>query len=277
MTETIVETSPAEEATPAKMHAYSQYLHVGPGAAECEHATDGACEDANHSHIWCRLPNQFERGFLRDKAAASGARRLRLLRDEDSDMRVILDGELDAVRARDGREELIEEIVGKDFLQNHLQALKEVTEEDESYETIDDDRERLRALEGLPDEERPTEEYEHLKAYLPEHTAKVNARREEIEKPAKEAVKDKPIEELVEIVREQRIEGLGNTARAEEYSKWEWYISTFKPKSPDKAGFPNERAFAHINEFTSAAPELIEAVAQIFTDLERESNESLKG
>lgn len=271
------ETSPAEEATAKKMHAFSAYLHIGPGASECPNGENGQCKEVPHFHAWCRLPNQFERKTLRDKAAAASARTLRLLRDEDSDLRVILDNELDAVVARGDKESLIEEIVGKNFLEDHLQALREVKEENEDYETIDEDRERLRALAAMPEEERPTDEYEHLSAYLPKHTELVNARREAIEKPRREAVADKPVEELRDIVREQRIEALGNAGQVEEYSKWEWYICTLKPKSPDKPGFPNERVFAHINEFTSSAPEILEAVAATITDLENEANDSLKG
>lgn len=292
MTETMTpeaETSPAEEATPVRMHAFSAYLHLGPGASECDciktvcvdgedvRVPDGSCTDSAHFHAWCRLPNQFERNFLREKAAAASARRLRLLRDTDSDTRVILDGELEAVVARGDSESLIEEIVGKSFLENHLQALHEIADENEEYSTIDDDRERLRALEAMAEEDRPAEEYEHLKVYVPEHTAKVNARREQIEAPARDAVKDKPVQELADIVREQRIEALGNVARGEEYSKWMWYICTLKPKSPEKPGFPNERVFPHINEFTSAAPEQLEAIAALVTDLEKEANEALKG
>lgn len=281
MTETTdaptAETSPAEGATTKKLHTYSAYLHVGPGAEECEHATDGACKDLDHFHAWCRLPNQFERSSLAEKANAAAARRVRLLRDPQSDTRVILDGELEAMRVGDEREELTEEIVNKDFLTDHLQALKEVAEEDEQYETIDEDRERLRALEAKPAEERPAEEYQHLQDHLEEHTRKVNERRDQIQAPRREAVKDKPIDDLVEIVRERRIENIEQGTRREEYAKWQWYICTFKPKNPDKPGFPSDRVFSSIDAFTASAPEQIEAIAELVTKLDRESSESLKG
>jgi len=270
------ETTVAEDATPVKMHRFSTYLHVGPGAEECEHREDGACTERDHFHGWCRLPNQFERDTLREKAGAAAARRLRILRDEDSDMRVILDGELEALKARDDRDSLIEEITGKNFLEDHLRALQEVAEENEDYKTIDDDRERLRALEEMAEDERPTEEFEHLQTHIKDHTDLVNARRDDIEEPRREAVKEKTIDELCDIVREQRIDALGNASRTEAYSKWEWYICTFKPKPSDK-GFPNERVFPHINEFTAAPPEVLEAIATTITDLEKEANDSLKG
>lgn len=285
MTETTItpdapqaETSPAEDATPSRLHKFSAYVHVGAGAEECEHGEDGLCEDKDHFHGWCRLPNQFEREMLREKAAAAAARRLRLLADEDSDLRVILDGELRGLQAREARDELIEEVTRKDFLKNHLQAIQEVAEEsDGDYDTIDEDRERLRALEAMPADERPTEEFEYLSKRLPEHTEKVNKRREEIEQPIRDSVKDKSVDELVSIVREQRIEALAAGARGEAYVKWQWYICTFKPKSPEKPGFPSERSFSSIDEFTHAAAETVEAIGQTMNELEQEASDSLKG
>lgn len=288
---TTAETSPAEEATAGKMHQFSRYIHVGPGAETCaciktvtdgrgeEHVVaDGSCEDPEHFHIWVRLPNQFERESLRDKASAAEARKLRALHDLDSDSRIILDGELEAIVRADDREALIGEITGQNFLEDHLQALKEIAEEaDGDYDTIDEDRERLRALEEMPEEERPSEEFEQLRVRLADHTEKVNKRRDEIEKPRREAVAEKPIEELCSIVRDLRIESAGNTTRRQEYGKWEWYICSFKPKSPDKPGFPNERAFGSIDHFTSSPPEVIDAIANVVVELEREAGEALKG
>lgn len=286
MTETTIdapapETSPAETATPAAMHRYSGYVHLGAGAEDCEHATDGACQERDHFHAWCRLPNQFERSSLTEKANAAMARRLRLLRDPQSDPRVILDGELEGIKARNDRDTLVEEIVGAEFLTDHLQALKEVGEgedgDDDKWETIDEDRERLRALEEMSAEERPEEEYIHLKDHLEEHTKLVNDRRDEIQEPRRQSVADKTIDELIDIVREQRIDASGQGERRQEYAKWEWYIGTFKPKSPDKPGFPSERVFASIDDFTHAPPEQIDAISELISRLDREASEALKG
>jgi len=276
--EPVVETSPAEEATPKRMHNYSEYLHVGAGAEDCEHGADGACEDPQHSHIWVRLPNQFERANISEKAAAAAARRLRLLRDPESDQRVILDGELEQLQVANDRPALIEQIVGKDFLEDHLAALKEVLEEDEDeWATIDEDRERLRVLEPMPEEERPKEEFEELSAHLKEHTRLVNERRDAIQKPKRDELEAKGTEDLVDILREQQIEAIGTAARREESAKWEWYICSFKPKSPDKPGFPSDRFFSSIDTFTSASTEEIEAISEAVTRLETEASEKLKG
>ena len=276
--ETTPETSPAEGATPAKMYNYSEYVHVGPGASECEHGTDGACQDPTHFHAWCRLPNQFERKSLQDKAAAMKARKLRALRDPESDSRLILDSELEATKVRGDKEPLIEEIVNQEFLRDQLDALKEVQEEaDGDYDTIDEDRERKRALEEMPEDDRPEEEFTYLVKRLAEHTEKVNATRDRIQLPRREAVEAKPIEELCDLVREQRMENIANQEHSQEYAKWQWYICTFQPKAPDKPGFPSERVWGSIDAFSHAAPEAIQAVTEVVGELEKESSETLKG
>ena len=292
MTETTTaEHSPAESATPARMHRYSSYIHVGPGADSCACikevtngrgetflAPDGSCEDPEHFHGWVRLPNQFERDSLREKASAAEARQLRALRDAESDSRIVLDGEVEALVLGGNREALVGEIVGQNFMEDHLQALKEIAEEaDGDYDLIDEDRERLRALELMGEEERPSEEFEQLRVRLARHTELVNERRDQIEKPKREAVEGKLIEELGEIVRELRIESAGNQARRQAYGKWQWYICTFKPKALDKPGFPSLRAFGSIDEFSGAPPEVIDAIASSVLDLEREAGEALKG
>jgi hypothetical protein len=276
--ESTAETSPAETDTPKGIYSYSRYVHVGPGAEECEHREDGACEDSSHFHAWCRLPNQFERKSLRDKGLAARARKLRTLEDPESDSRVVMDGELRAIANRGDTAALVEEIVNQEFLRDQLSAMEQVAEDaDGDWDLIDEDKERLRALEALPEEERSEEEFTGLRKRISDYTEKVNAAREEIQAPRKDAIEGKSIDELVDIVREQRMENIANQEQNEEYAKWQWYIGTFKPKSPDKPGFPDERMWADINGFTHAAEEEIEAVSVAIGALEAESAASLKG
>lgn len=275
----IAESSPAEDSTPAKMHKFSEYVHVGPGAAECEHGQDGQCQDPLHFHAWCRLPNQFERKSISEKATAGEARALRALRNVESDKRVILDGELAGVIARNDREALIEEIVGEEFLQDHLRAVAEIAQEDEEdqWETIDEDRERLRALDEKAEDDRDAGEYQELGDRIAEHTRLVNERRDAIQIPKRQAVADKSVEDLADIVREARIEQAGEARRREDYLKWELHVCTLKPKDPSKPGFPNERAFGSIDDFTSGPPEALEAITSTITALEQEAADHLKG
>jgi hypothetical protein len=283
------EHAPAETAQTKKLNHHSGYVHVGPGAAECECIKavdrggalvlmpDGSCTDPEHLHVWCRLPNQFERQDLATRGAAAAARKRKALNDPESNSRVILDGELEGIVHRGDASVLIAEIVGLHFLEDHLTAIAEVVEDHPEYEFIDDDKERLRVIEDMPEEERPEEEFLTLRKTISDHTQLVNETREQLEAPRKETLEGRPIEELVDIVRDQRIDGLCNTAHSEEYAKWEWYICTFKPKAPDKPGFPNERQYGSINDFIAAPAEALEAIADFLTKMEREGQVNLKG
>jgi hypothetical protein len=272
------ESSHAEEATPAKMHRWSSYLHVGPGAAECPDGENGACTEKEHFHAWCRLPNQFERKAIGEKATASEARALRALRDPEKDARVVLDSEIEGMIARGDKEVFIDEIVGESFLEDHIRAVSEIAEEGEDqWDTIDEDRERLRALEAKPEDDRSEEEFTSLNDRIAEHTRLVNERRDLIQAPKRQAVQDKSVEELAAIVREARITQAAEAKRREDYLKWELYICTMAPKNPEKPGFPSERAFGSIDHFAAASPEQLEAITETVTDLEKEAADNLKG
>jgi hypothetical protein len=285
------ERSPAEEETPSRMHNFSDYVHVGPGAEACDciktvtdsqglefEAADGSCKNPDHFHGWVRLPNQFERKSIADKAAAAEARRLRALRDSESGDSVILDNEIESLVLAGDKGTLIDEIVGQNFLEDHIEAVKEIGEEDDGeWETIEEDRERLNSLRGRAPEDRDEEEFERLGDRIARHAELVNERRDAIQAPKRAAIADKPIEELGQIVRQARVDAMANGTRREEALKWEMYICTFKPKSLDKPGFPSERAFPSIDAFVGAAPEILEPIAQTVTTLNQESAAHLKG
>ena len=49
-------------------------------------------------------------------------------------------------------------------MEEAIKAVKEIAEEaDGDYDTIDEDRERLRVLETMPEEDRPEEEFTQLR------------------------------------------------------------------------------------------------------------------
>lgn len=285
------ERSHAEEETPARMHNFSDWVHVGPGAATCdciktvtensgrEHqAADGTCQDPDHFHGWVRLPNQFERKSIADKAAAAEARRLRALRDPDSGDSVILDNEIESMVLAGDKEPLIDEIVGQNFLEDHIQAVKEVGEDEEGeWDTVEEDRERLNALRAKLPEDRDEEEFERLGDRISRHADLVNERRDAIQEPKRAAIADKPIEELGQIVRQVRVDAMANGTRREEALKWEMYICTFQPKALDKPGFPSQRSFSSIDAFVAAAPEILEPIAHTVTSLNQDSATHLKG
>lgn len=275
------ERTPAEEETAPKMHNFSAYIHIGPGSEECEHSEDGKCADREHFHAWVRLPNQFERKSISDKAIAAEARKLRAYRDAESSDSLVLDNEIDSLVTLDDREALIDEVVGSDFFQDHLRAVKEIAEEDEKeggeWATIEEDRERLNSLRERPPEDRNEEEFEELGSRIARHAELVNDRREEIQKPRRDALKETSAADLGTMVRQLRVEVMGNGVRREEALKWEMYVCTMKPKSPDKPGFPNERAFSSIDTFVAAPSEVLEPIAETVTRLNQEAGGHLKG
>lgn len=288
------ERSAAEEDTPTKMHNFSAYVHVGPGAETCEsivtvtdkhgaerEVPNGKCDDPDHFHGWVRLPNQFERKSISDKAVAAEARRLRAFRDADSADSLVLDNEVDAMVARSDRDALIDEIVGADFLQDHIRAVAEVGEEDEredgEWATIEEDRERLNSLRDRAPEDRDEAEFEELGTRITRHAEIVNARRDEIQAPRRQALADISPADLGTMVRQLRVEAQANGTRREEALKWEMYICTFRPKNPEKPGFPSERAFASIDTFVAGPPEVLEVIAETVTRLNQEAGGHLKG
>lgn len=269
------ETSPAEKRARHNLFRFSQYLHVGPGAAECEDGETGNCGDGLHFHAWCRLPNPFQHSSIREKATAAKARRIRQLRDPESDGRIILDNELEELVRQDARDLMVDEIVGKDFLKDYQAAIKELTEGEEGYTTYEEDRERFRALEAMPEDQRPAEEYAELRKTLDEFGKRIQATFDENQKPAKEALAERSLEELADLLREDRIEREAQKSFNEAYSQWEWYIGTLKPR-PQEQGLPVDRFWPDINQMLAAAPEVIEALDSVFTDMDAEAGRALK-
>jgi hypothetical protein len=273
------ERTSAETRNSSQMFEFSRFVHVGPGAEECDDAETGDCKNPMHFHAWIRLPNQLQIEGLREKGDAAAARKLRLLRDEDSDSRAILDGELEEMARTTDKGVFIDSIVNADFLKDHMAAMNAVrTDEELGFATIEDDRERLRALTDLPDEERPQEEYEELHKHVAAYTDAVNAEREAMQQPLRDSLQDKPIEELVDLVRENRIQLIAKEANDNAYQLFQWYVCTLRCRRPDKAAaFPSERIFPSVDHLKAAPPEVIAGLRQAFLDIEARAGRSLQG
>lgn len=263
------ETSPAEKQGLTEMWAFSRYVHVGPGAEECEEAQDGSCANPLHFHAWCRLPNPFQNASIREKALAAKARKERQLHDPETDAYAILEGEMDRLRraAEDtGKQALVDDLLSQTLWKDSLTAMRELGEEEE-WATISEDRERFQALSALPADDRPADEYGELERHLKAYEEALNARREEEQQPQKEALEAKSVDELIALVRDGRIESEANEDFMRVFSLWEWYTGTMKPRDPER-GFPTERVFGDVNHLQNAAPEVVEALEAAFTELE---------
>lgn len=256
-----------EASSPVRMFRYSENVDVGAGAKECQEGPVGTCANPLHFHAWCRLPNQFQHERIRDKAQAAKARRLRLLGDEESDARLALEAELDSVRGdRDG---LIEELCARYLVRDQAEALRDLREMEE-YKTIAQDSERVRELTAMPSAEVDQQELEELTSHLEEFGKALREKVTERQHPFRDSLADKPDSELLDLVRKDRTMREADARYQEEYALWEVYVCTLRPVGD--GGVPSERVFSSKEELEAAAPEVIEALNDVFEGLEAAAN-----
>lgn len=270
----------AEEAVPQgpansieKLYRFSTWLHVGPGAEECEDAENGSCGDPMHLHGWCRLPNQFQHREIREKALAAKARRVRQLRSPDTDGSVILEEELDQLaRLPKAHPDLVDELLAQDWWKDYLDAVEEVKADldDESepvWEHIDDDQERFRELAAMDEEDRPADEWTELETRLMAYNAAIEEKVEEARKPKREALEAKDINALIDLVRDQRIEADAMEAFMHTYAIWQWVSCT--RRTPNGVVL-----WSDVGELRDATTEVLEGLKDTYEDLERTSREA---
>lgn len=272
------ETSPAEDQEQDKIFRHSMFVHIGPGSDECEHVDEekfiSTCTDPAHFHAWVHTPNQFQHNSIRTKAMAAKARKLRSLRDVESDSRTILDGEIEQIVFEGNRQILIEELVTKDQVKNYWQAMKEVQEEPE-YEHYEEDRTRLAALNAMPAEKRDEEEYIELGNHMAKYGDQVREVIDNIQKPLRDSLEAHDTEKLAALVTEDRIQAESQSEFDDVYSQWEWYIGTCKLWLKDQAGHPDERYYTDIEKLKAAPSEVISGLAEAFTELDAAAGRAL--
>lgn len=267
-----VEASSDAGKTPAQLFKYSSHVHVGPGAEDCPHGTDGLCEEVDHFHAFCRLPNQFQHSDIRQRALAAKARRLRQLKDPEADSFQILEVEMETLQHEGDKQALVDELVNVEWYKDHLEALRELEEpeggkddgEPSEWATVDADRERLKQILAMDPDGRPDEERQEIERHLAKYDEAVEERRKAIQKPRREALERLEMPELVDLVRKQRIDAEANAAFMEAYSKWEWFSGTTKPTLSKT----REKAFASIEDLEQADVEVITALREAFNELE---------
>ena len=196
-TEAPPEPTTTEPAPPIRsdkqLFRFSTWIHVGPDAETCDEGEQGTCSNPLHFHAWARLPNQFQHRHIREKALAAKARRARQLRDPESDAHAVMEDELDEIaRLGDaGRKQLIDDLIGRDWWRDFLEAAKDVKEiendrDEQVYATIDEDQQRFKELDAKPEDERPKDEYDELERHLAAYNDAVDKRRAELEKPRRD-------------------------------------------------------------------------------------------
>ena len=225
---------------------------------------------------------------IAEKARAARARRVRSLKDPESDAYVILENELDALRDESMRVLMVEELLDKDFTADYDTALREVLEiedpdyvpEDEGdeipklYANIEQDQEEYARQVKLPEEQR-TEDFDELHRTVQRFSEAIQAELEKIIKPKRKTLtEDRTLDELIDMVRQERINQSGNEAYLHTFNSWQWFVCTYKPRK----GTPDERAFQDFTQFRlNTPPEVIHELQSAFTALELEMAGNRRG
>lgn len=284
-TEVAGQTPPPDE---KQLFKYATWVHLGPGAEDCESlelneqgdvVSASGCGDAAHFHAWCRLPNQVQHEDIHTKAMAAKARHIRLLRDETSDEAVVLDAELDDLRAAGEtvKESVVHEILAKTFFEKYVEAAHDVaeTEEDDgtkTYEHVEEDQRRFQDLRALSDEDRAGEqaEFEELVAHLARYNDAINARHLELRQPEIDALMDRDLESLLAMLRSDRVTRSADKVMMAVYSRWEWLVCTLRAPG-------GQRRFEDMDALSAAAPEVLDTLDDTFNDLEQTRNAGAAG
>lgn len=272
------EKAAATKPSMARESRWTSFVHVGEGAEECpnvnEEAMANTCQDSSHFHAWVRLPNPYQHRDIHEKASAAKARRLRALRDPESDSHLIMESELGELSLSDPSQ-LVEELLSLDFSRDYLEAIKEVDEE-ERFENFRQDREELERLTRIPEEDRPAEEYEQLTKHVTAYNEAVNERLQAIQAPRRQTLSEMSMEALIDQVRKHRIEEDASEQFLHHYRSWMWFVCTFEI-SAGVTGRPEKRIFNSIEEMKSEPEQILEAISNTFTELERAQQEAASG
>lgn len=290
-----VTVPPAAEPTAEAMKDAEQalfrwnlWIHVGSGAQECQHRTDGTCSENGHFHAWVRLPNPWQDRDIVDKATAARARYKKMLRDPESDQALALDELRESLRESD-KGILVEELVEKHWPEDYATACRAVDEmEDPEYVPtgedgevvpkrfahIDQDREEWQRQVGLPEEQR-TPDYAQMEKNITEYGEAVEEELEKCRAPRREAFSQMGIEELVAKIIPGRIEEHATEQYLHWHAAWTWLACTYKGC---KTGTPNERVWKDINTMKQQAPpEVVHALRAAFDELDRSLAASRRG
>lgn len=289
--ETPPEITHAKAETPVtveRLFRYSEWVDLGEGALECpavdREAGTNECRDPFHFHAWCRLPNSLQEEQIHEKALAAKGRRMRVLRDPQTDASASLEAQLDmlAMEGDDAKDAIVAELMDKDRWRDLLAATGTVLELEEGVDAdenpihpfahIRDDQRRLGELEALSEDEQEAvrDELVMLRSHLAKYTDTVQEHHKAITGPKEAALRDLDISALVDLARDLRIARDSNLAFANAYSRTVWLWCTLtQPKG--------KRVFAEPADLDDAAPEVIEAVSLTFDSLQTAQGEVQSG
>lgn len=277
---------PAEaERTVKDLFEYSSWVHVGDGAEACEHRHDDKCAEEGHFHAWVRLANPYQVRDINEKAKAAQARRLRALRDPESDAAVILENELEEMReaANSGAlDMLVNEIVEQDHAEDLIRATRSVRDLDDPswepdeegdgeqvapklYANIEQDFEEYQRQLRM-DEDQRGEDFPELVRTVEAYTAAMNDELKSLKDERRGELSSRPLDDLMEIIRKDRRDSDAAEAYLNTYHSWTMFTCTFKPCLK---GTPNERVFTDFMKMKHETPDVVlRALRTAFESLE---------
>lgn len=262
----VEETTEPERPITERLVHYG-YVDVGDGATDCdaEKMLRGSCEDPDHFHAFCRLPNGFQKRDILKKAQAAKARTQRRLRDPESDDYETVELEMDELRLAGEAEPIINDLLAKNAVGDVAAAIEEVKNEDpEQWATIDEDSARLDELAALPEERRDDDELEELRRHTTAYWEQVTEEVKRRQDPRRADLESKDLESLIALARNERIEALGTDEFLHAYGLWRMYLCTYD------AGNKRTRKFRNVEELQfEADADVVTAIKDFFDLLER--------
>lgn len=263
-------TAPEErDQSSDKVFRYNDWVHIGLGAQECDHAQTGRCTNSDHFHAWVRLPNKFQVTAIREKAQAARARVLRQAKDPDSDRSAIIDNQI-AETVTLGRDVMIEELTARNTMKWNQRAMSETAEgeegEENPFEHIEEDQRRFAELAGMAAEDRDDGEYQELIKHLESWNDTVEQKVAELKQPELDALNGKEDAELAAMLREQVVGEQANQVFMRVFSKWQYTICTMRPNKDGRM----VQVFATASQLEGEAPEVVEALETTYKALEDE-------
>jgi hypothetical protein len=221
-----------------------------------------------------RLPNDYQHKDIREKAMAAKARRIRTLRNVSTDAWEVLEFEMNSIAEAEGAaENLVHELLLEREPRDRYEAIQEVNEREE-YTYVAKDQERFRTLQAMPDDERPEEEWGELVEHLAKYAREIQAEVDKTQEPRRASLAALDLNELVDKVRDRRIDGEGRRAFNDTYSFWQTYVGTleipdgFDPDHITRATMPRARVFKEESELREIDPLIGVRLAEAFEVLE---------
>jgi hypothetical protein len=267
----------AVNALPHKLFKASAYVNVGEGAEACEHQADGECDDREHFHAWCRLPNSLQHEDIREKAFATKARRMRALRDPNTDAHITLEGELYLIDDPSYTESIVDALLEREWPKDFMRATREVNES-EDYKHIAQDREEYQRLldsEGDKSDSEYSQELRDLQAHVAGYMKAQTDQLAEIQGPRRAELRGYEFPRLMEMIRRVRVEADADKFFMDAYQAWLWFTGTYDVKPDPVRGRPFKLKWLSIGRrdgsepgtLHAESPEVVEAIKDTFNEL----------